>query len=367
MKLMTVKVPKVPITVDNEIITAKEGFQYIIPEHLASQFEGIPHMGLSDFVNEKELKQATDYTGKRLLVSRTGGYGDILFIARSLMEIKKNFKGVYIEFASAPRFSSIIKDFLYPYLVDEVSSILLPYTHYQRCDYFFTFEGIVEDNKKAEQVNAFELIAQDKFFVDIGNDHSVPLKIPAKYEEQAEEISKEWDSPVIGLQVKASAILRTYPYIYQNALISYLGEKGFKVLLLDKQDVIENYLANGTYNKELHKYILKPYSDKVKGSFSLNVALIKRCKMLVAPDSVFVYIGDSLGIPTMGIYTPVTSSLRVSGLNVYAWDVVDGCMNCNIHGTSPCHWSNNMWSPCLKSIKPDYVATAIFEILEGKK
>jgi len=368
MQIITSKM-KVPIRIDDDIITVKEGYKYVVPNHLSASFEGSPYCEAVDFYNGKEVPGPVDYTGKRIIAIRTGGFGDLMFVARSLLEIKRKFKDTYIEFATAPRFSSLVREFFYPDIVDEVSIILLPYPHYEKCDYFVSFEGFIEDNPEAYKTNAFTLIANQKFYVDIGLDHTVPLKIPIKYVEQAEEISKEWDAPVIAMQVKASAILRTYPYPYQNRLIHLLGRRGFKVLLLEKQDNLEGMLKFGAYDEEASKYILTPYSKNIQGSLGLSIALAQKSKMIVTPDSFFTYVGDSLGVPTIGIFTPVNSRYRAMGLNVYALDVVgeNSCGNCQLHSYSPCHWSNDTWSPCLKAILPEYVEYSIIEILEGRK
>ena len=358
---------RVPVKIDDDIITVKEGYKYVVPNHLGVSFEGSPYFETEDFINKKEVPGPVDYTDKKITTIRTGGFGDLMFIARSLMEIKSKFKGTYIEFATAPRFSSLVREFFYPDIVDEVSTILLPYTHYEKCDYFVSFEGFIEDNKEACKTNAFTLIAEQKFFIDIGLDHTVPLKIPTKYLEQAETISSTWDSPVIAMQVKASAVLRTYPYPYQNRLIHLLGKRGFKVLLLDKQSNLEGMFKTEIYDKEAMEHILTPYSDNIPGSLGLSIALSQKSKMIVTPDSFFTYVGDSLGIPTLVIFSPVGSMFRASGLNVYALDVVEGCYNCAKHGISPCHWSNDSWSPCLKAVMPEFVEYSVFEILEGRK
>jgi ADP-heptose:LPS heptosyltransferase len=169
------------------------------------------------------------------------------------------------------------------------------------------------------------------------------------------------------MQVNASAILRTYPYDYQNQLIKLFGKKGFKTLLLDHEESIISMIKAGIFDREAVEYIVTPYSKEITGSILLSIALVKRCKLLIAPDSFFVYVGDSFGIPTLGIYSPINSMLRAHGLNVYALDVVDGCYNCSKHTQSPCPWSKDTWSPCLKSIKPEYVDFAVSEILAGNK
>jgi ADP-heptose:LPS heptosyltransferase len=109
-----------------------------------------------------------------------------------------------------------------------------------------------------------------------------------------------------------------------------------------------------------------PYSDTIKGSMPLSVALSSFCKLIIAPDSVFIYLADSLGIPVIGLYSPFSSALRTPKLNVFTIDVPGPCYNCCIHSPMPCPNSTDTWSCCLKAILPMYVLKASEQILKGE-
>lgn len=363
MKILTVH-RKLPIHIDDLVFEAKEGYKYIVPNHIATQFQNVPVVDLQPFINKKDVRGHVSYKNSRLFISRTGGIGDIFFIARVVQEIKKQYENVYTEFACSPRFSPAITSFLIPHVVDKYQNLIIPYPSYEKCDYFFTFEGFVEMNEDALTTNVYDLIAKDKFFIEIGNNHTVDLRLSSKWDEQAKELlDKVGNPPMIGMQMKASAILRTYPYPQQEKLIKMLKELGYKVLLLGRKDSIEEMLR--VYKWDISNIIF-PYTDEIKGSLELSAAFVKHCKALIAPDSAFVYIGDSFNIPTIGIYSPIASELRVAGLNVHAIETIDGCFNCGRHGVAPCPWSKDGWSPCLKAIEPEHILYLVKEIFNEK-
>jgi ADP-heptose:LPS heptosyltransferase len=327
---------------------------------------------ISNFINGKELVEHVDFTNKRLFISRTGGVGDFFFILRSVKQIKDKYKGVHVTFACAIRYMSIVKC-LFTGLVDDVISIPYTIAPYERCDYYFTFEDYIENNPDAKHINAFELMSR-RFHVDIEGSHSMPIHLYSKYYDQAKKVTEDWNIEIdpttlqkklIGLQLTATAILRSYPIQYIAILIKRFYELGYKVLLLEKRKTIEEIYERPEM-KDVR--VLLPYNRDVEGSFELSVALAKECSLIIAPDSVFTYIADSLNVPVITLYSPFTSKLRAKNLNVYAIDVFEGCINCCKHSDMPCSYSNDMdgYSPCMKAIKPDFVSVLAQKILNGK-
>lgn len=347
---------------DGQSMELKFGKTYIFPDHIGTRLTSQP-ITLKYFYNSKEPPSMPNYSNSRVLVSRTGGIGDIFFIIRSIVEIKKRFENVFVEFHTLPKYISILRNLFYPHIVSEIGNIFISYSSYEQCNYMVTFEGIIEGkSKEASNVNAFILISR-KFQIDINNYHTIPLRIPIKYYEQAEQLSREWDTEkIIGLQLRASALIRTYPVPEQIRLIEILGGMGYKILLLDEKSTIEHYL-NFMFPHYLHSNLLLPFSHSIPPSFELACALITKCSVVIAPDSVFVYVGDALNVPTIGIYTPFASHLRASGLNIYALEVKQGCTNCALHTDAPCRWSSDIWSSCLKKIKAEIVVDVVKRII----
>lgn len=344
------------------LVEFKHGKEYIVPDGFVDSMRANePNVDkllqVKDFLNQKALTGPVDYTGKQLLVTRTGGYGDMFFLTRSVLEIKKTFSDVKVTFACGHRYLDLLQ--MFP-IFDKTMAIPIPVEEYERCDYFFTFEGYIETNPEACQVNAYELIAR-KFFITLPPDHHVPLTVPLRHLTDAETVIREWTRPVVAIQPRATAQLRTWPIEHLGRLVKRLDQMGYDVLLLDREDVANDYA------KKIGIKVLTPWTNGVKGSFGLCVALIRKCVLVICPDSVFTYVGDSLEVKTIALYGPFSSELRAKNLDVYAIEMPDGCYNCCAHTPFPCSRSVDGWSPCLKSITPEMVLSLADIVLKERE
>ena len=98
-----------------------------------------------------------------------------------------------------------------------------------------------------------------------------------------------------------------------------------------------------------------------------QVALVEKCSLVIAPDSAFIYIAESLGVPVIGLYGPFSSELRTKGLNVHTIESTGVCYNCCEHSAEPCRMSQDSGSPCLKAISPQMVLEVAKDILSTAK
>ena len=314
-------------------IRAKKGFQFITTHAVATIFLQSGQCEVDSFYNTKEIKEKIDFTGKKLLVARTGGLGDFFFILRTLIDIRKKYKDVSITFCCSPKYMSFLRTYFYPHVLTSIEPIIIKHNLFDNCDHFITFEGYIETERAGRKYNAFYLASQ-KFHKNISSDHHIELRLPPIYQEQAKELSKQWGRPVIGMQLKASAQLRTYPYKYQKEVIKLMDKLGYDTLLLDNKENIEEVI--NLWDEETMKYVKFPFNSTIKPSLDLTIALVPHCSLIIAPDSLFVYVGDSFNVPTIGLYSVVSSQLRAAGLNVYALETTgNNCANCGTMVISP--------------------------------
>jgi hypothetical protein len=98
-----------------------------------------------------------DLTDKTLLIWRTGGIGDLLFIQPNLKYLKEKYPTCKIFFACGPQYQSMVKNWKY---IDQV--IDLPFSLYYmiHSDYHAIFEGVIERTKQAEKENAYRLFTK---------------------------------------------------------------------------------------------------------------------------------------------------------------------------------------------------------------
>lgn len=355
------------LQIDGEMRKFKDGWEYTCPDALMdSIINAYPAVSqvtsVFQFINTKQPPKNTDYTNKKLLISRTGGIGDFFFILRVVKQIKEKYSGVEVVVSCAYRYSRILQS-LFTGLIDRVISLPFTKADYDRCDYLITFENFIEGNPSASYLNAFDL-ASERFGIETEGDHSLPIKILDKFNRETEQVKESWGETrkKIGIQLNATAILRSYPPFFIAQLCKYFDEAGYDVLLLDTQKNINDFVTLDFVEK---KNLLFPYTLDVTGSFELSVALAKECELIICPDSSFTYVADSLGIPVIAIYSPFSSALRADKLNVYAIEVGgDGCYNCCTHSELPCKRARDgKYSPCLKAISPEFIFTTTEKIL----
>lgn len=349
-------------------IAFKPSFSYICPESFVDLIRSHPYYGAlvneGDFVNLKEVTSSVDYTNRKLLITRTGGIGDFFFILRSVKEIKDKYFGVNVTFCCGDKYVSIVKTLFY-HLIDNFLTIPPTIVDYDRCDYFFTFENFIELNPLAKKLNVFEFIAKNKFFIELTGGHNLEIKTYQKYNEQAGEIASTWTKLVIGIQPTATAVIRTYPIQYISIMVKMFNEMGYDVLFLEGKENVEPLLIHPSMKGVR---VLLPFTKEIEGCFELSAVLAGKCKLIIAPDSVFTYVADSLGVPVIVLYSPFSSKLRADKLNVYAIDVPGACYNCCVHSYLPCKHSNDRegYSPCMKAIKPELVFGLAQKILKGE-
>jgi ADP-heptose:LPS heptosyltransferase len=165
--------------------------------------------------------------------------------------------------------------------------------------------------------------------------------------------------------LKASGIIRSWPTEYLIGAMKELNDSGYDILLLDSPGNVQDFLQEKAVERNQLRMVESPEH------LGLAVAMCEHCKLVIAPDSAWVYIAESLGVPVIALYSPFSSKLRLTGLNVYAIDVEgrDGkpsCYNCCTHTPAPCLRSKDGWSPCLKAIRPELVVALSQKILKGE-
>lgn len=339
---------------NNEHAVLKKERAYIAPDAFMANnvtTDFIQHVSVRQFNNEKQLSKAVDFTNKKLLVSRTGGMGDFLFIMRSIEQIKRTYKNVHIKFACGLMYQSFVKTFLHHY-VDEVASIPFQYADYVKCDYFITFENYPELMNRKE-LNSYELMA-DRLHIKLDNDnYSVPISIPDKLHDDVLQISKY--SHTVAIQLNATAVIRTWPWYHVRDLIKLFNEKRYEVLLL------------GALN-EINEFRMKTKDDNLRvqciDGLDKQIASLPYCRAVITPNSVFAYLAESLNIRTYTLCGAFKSELTLKNMNITAIECIGKCFNCNDISANPCTQSNDGFSPCMKAITPQFVFDTVIGDIE---
>ena len=350
--------------------------------------------------------EGQDLNGKKLFAMRHGGGGDILFMLTALIEIKRKYKNSRIGIAIREQYMGLVlqrierekerpdhidqknskelKEFNTPRylrrserekesiltsfssdednLINEFHSLPIPLDIWNQYHYHLTFENLIENNPDARKYNAYDL-----FMKQAGLDiKQVPPqnKIPyIKIEENEKRfIHMEFSHlvngrPKVGIQIKTSSPIRTYPpYNYIN-IGKKLVEKGYDVYLFGGNN--ENSLAEQLI-KEIGIGSYNVTQKNLRGS----VVTASMMDFFIAPDSMFIHIAGAFNIPVIGIYGPFHSETRMKYMkNSVGIDVQCGCSPCFLHGHQSCPKGDP--SPCFTLITPKIILEAFDKLEEN--
>jgi len=287
--------------------------------------------------------QALD--NKTILVFRTGGIGDLLFIQPNLIYLKDKYPTCKIKFACGPQYQSMVATWD---CIDEVLELPFTLKHLIESDYHVLFEGVIERCKQAETINAYNL-----FSIWMGLDLPDELLVPKQDPDEelfnkCSEIIEEWglsQKPTVLMQLRASSPIRTPRHDFWIKIVDELNERGYNVILTDNPRQTESIdiFIKLVKNKDMVFNFCK-HSE----SIAYTIALTKLVTAVISTDSALGHIAASLNIPCFGIFGPFPGYIRLKTYSKTAWvDAKRHCAPCFIHSPTPCPQANvEGYSPC---------------------
>jgi len=286
-----------------------------------------------------------DATDKTILVFRTGGIGDLLFIQPNLRYLKEKYPTCTIQFACGPQYQPMVDNWD---CVDEVCDLPFTFGKLKNADYHVLFEGVIERCKQAETENAYNLFS-NWLGLNLSDDLLIPIQT-AKEDlvEECESIIEEWGlekKSYIVMQLRASSPIRTPRHEFWVKIIDELNARGYPVLLTDNPRQTENI---DSFIKMLANQDMTFNFCQYSKSIDYTIALTSLAKATMATDSALGHIAASLDVPCFGIYGPFPGDIRLKTYPKGSWvDAVRHCGPCFIHGHTPCkHASSEGYSPC---------------------
>jgi len=299
-----------------------------------------------------------DLTDKHLLISRTGGIGDLLFIQPSILFLKEKYPTCKITLACGPQYHAMIENWE---CLDEVLSLPFVLSKLMNTDYHAIFEGVIERCQEAHTTNAIKLFSQ-WLGLDIPVDKLVPIQIPKKEKvDECKNILRDLnilDNKFVLLQIRASSYIRTpRPEVWYN-IVNFLTGKGYRVLITDspsKAKSIDDFIENVDNKKLVFNFA------NISKTLDYTIAMASLACIAIGPDSSLMHIASSLGTKCFGVYGAFTGDIRLSTYKNTDWvNCKTKCSPCFRHGPYPCPNSKNNYSLCYDNI--DY--NVVYEKLE---
>lgn len=350
----------------------KKSVSYVMGLGVYQQLFADPTRPKSKFLKPSHLKfkniyrpyRGQDLEDKRLLIFRTGGIGDLLFIQPNLRYLKEQYPSCEIVFACGPQYQSMVETWD---CVDEVLDLPFTLGSLNQADYHALFEGVIERCKLAHSVNSYNLFSE-WLGLNLPNELLIPVQEAKedKVEFCLEKLS-EWGvgkEDFIIMQLRASSPIRTPSPKFWVNLIDKLTDMGHKIVLTD----------NPRQTEYINEFIgFMKNKDKVfnfcEHSLTLDysIALTQLSKGVIATDSALNHIAASLDTPCYGIYGPFPGEIRLKTYPKAKWiDAEMECAPCFLHSPLPCPKAKkDGFSPCYDNINIDKIAVEIEELFNG--
>lgn len=326
------------------------------------------------FIDYYNKYEGENLTNKTLLIWRTGGIGDLLFIQPNLFYLKKKYPTCKIWFHCSPKYHSFIDNWD---CLDKIGSMPMPLEIFEQADYHITFEGVIERTKDAEKINVYKLFSkwmnlnlEDKLLRPI-------VKTKEKNDKYVEKILSDLnikEKEFILIQIRASSIIRSpgtkewfrimFPLLKQDHRLIIIHDPRYSVLI----DKFIDLAIPKKYKHLVHNF--------AKHSKTIDIAssIVNKAKLVIAPDSSLTHIAEGLGVPALGIYAAFNPKVRLETYKYVDsiepleknYDICEyGGKHCFLHGQMPCpSCSKGFLPPCYSALDFQLIQNKIKKLLE---
>ena len=302
---------------------------------------------------------------KKLLISRTGGLGDILISQSVVQYIKEKFPTCEITYATTAAFVNLFQS--YPDgLIDRAAPIpynvnVLRDTHY----HLFFIHGI-ENCIESQDYNYYDIF-QKITGLDYDAKQYLPKLIPNEKLVENILIPKK----TICIHMNASTKLRRYPTEFWTQIINMLTSKGYFVGIIDSKNnatEIDNMIKALNFNTD------KVFNfAKISKTVSHSISIANKCLGTITVDSFFAHVSGALQKPSVCLCGPFPQQNVVGyykntvGLNA-SEEWVNSVNHC---GKYPCFLTGqegqcpyvmaNLHPGCMSSISPELIVKSLEE------
>ena len=285
-----------------------------------------------------------------VLIIRGGGYGDLLLMTPLIRHLQSEGKKVTVACGDEYRDLFIGLD---------VETELLPVPLKDvRCKYdmVVAFEEWIEGKENAKTVHMAQHFASGLgiLLTDLRPSYAITdqeSKCAAFRYPRKEGIRR------VGIQVMASAWIRTYPKAPE--LMAALSAEGYEIFLFGKP---------GEFKLAEEKENILNLCEKGL-TFRESAAAMATCDAIIAPDSALFHLAGALNIPAIGLYGPFPSNIRATSDCQHPIDGKAPCSPCFFHAVHrmarpegmPC--TEKGWCAALTAISPEAIVKKLDSIL----
>ena len=263
-------------------------------------------------------------SGKKLLIWRFGGFGDLMFAQPLVKYLKETYPTCKIIFATSPSCIDLLQGWPKG-LIDNAVTIPFNADLLKHTDYHLTFEGSIERCDEAREIDAFEVFQK---VANLGFDLN---KYPTSLKPIAEislKLAPYVPENTVALQIRSTSPARSLSMPKVRLLTEKLIEAGYNVGFWDGINIfhnIDDFMLNQFFSMPEKVHNLARFSRDI----NWGIALLAHCKGLIGVDSAGTHLAAALNKPVVGLYGPIKSNLRVGRYkNAIGLDVADGWDEC---------------------------------------
>jgi ADP-heptose:LPS heptosyltransferase len=242
-----------------------------------------------------QLLPDTDYNGKKVMVMRAGGIGDILFLTPAMAAFKRRNPQAELFFASMAHCPLLLYN-------NPALTGFLPYPCplEQVPEHVVCVESMIEFSPQGKLMHAVDLFATG-FGLELGPDEKKMLMYLS--EEETDSAKKFLPPPGkgkyrFGIQVVANLPVRTYPHMARVA--KSLMKQGHQVI------------AFGAPGQPPIQGAINTHGQTPPLNIRQSASLVSVCDCIIAPDSAITHIAGALDVPCVAVYGSFPSLLRTA-------------------------------------------------------
>lgn len=293
----------------NPAYTIKKG-KVLADDLNVGQLVSIAGAGLMEpFVNNKQFDDSKDWNGKKILLIRAGGFGDLVLMTPIFREIKRRWPTCIVHVSTMPSYAVVLQNLI---SVDACVNYPVDAASVDQYDAIISFENAIERNPSANKIHMTDLFAEivglkkALGLAALGGHPTVEDKRAEYVITQNEMIWLIEQHPRVAgkrrlcIQGGASARCRIYPGHKFDKVVNELLKKDWEIFLLGGKGEVK--LGKGVTN--LHN-LTDPGA-----TFRQSCAVINSSDCFLGNDSALLHVAGALGIPAVGLYGSFRADLR---------------------------------------------------------
>lgn len=313
----------------------ESGKSYIVHDSWVNQIPGTVGLLGPRF---KKYNISIDANDKRILMIRTIGGGDVLFLSGIAKYIKHIYPSVQIDFAIVDKQHSLVETIP---VFDNVISMPIKSELFDTYDYYIEVSGLIEGDANVDR-NVYDVYLEHvgAEFDTIGPEFKRPALIK-------KTISK--NTQRIGIHPFANDPIRAVNPQLANGLALKLMELGYEVIIFSSYEEKQAYTP-------LFGPFLK-WSCDLCPNFDDLASLICSCQHTITTDSLISHLSQACGTHNITIYGPFSGKSRsLYYENMTTIDTQPEC-RCSLHHVGRCP-KGFTHSPCI-NVDPDIIINII--------